>query len=90
VFVAATAVYHTIAPTCGKTVATTFLGGAKPDVWLSDRYVGQGKLCLAHQYCFAHLNRDAQYTIDAGDTIFAPDFRAFLQAACAIGKNGQN
>ncbi len=86
VFGATTAVYHTIAPTRGKAVATGFLAGAKPDVWLSDRYVGQGRLGLAHQYCLAHLIRDAQYAVDAGDTIFAPGFKAFLQAACAIGK----
>jgi hypothetical protein len=29
-----------------------------------------------HQFCLAHLIRDAQYAIDHGDMIFAPDFKA--------------
>jgi transposase len=41
---------------------------------------------VAHQYCLAHLIRDAQYAIDAGDTVFAPAFKHFLQKACAIGR----
>ena len=38
-----------------------------------------------HQFCLAHLIRDAQYAIDHGDTIFAPDFKALLKDACAVG-----
>lgn len=53
---------------------------------LSDRYGGQGRLADAHQYCLAHLIGDAQYAIDAGDTVFAPDFKALLQDACAVGR----
>ena len=86
VFGAATAVYHTITPTRGKIVPTTFLGGGKPDVWISDRLPAQCKHADAHQFCLAHLIRDAQYAIDAGDTVFAPAFKAFLQRACAIGR----
>jgi hypothetical protein len=26
----------------------------------------------SHQVCLAHLIRDAQYAIDAGDTVFSP------------------
>ena len=85
-FVAPTAVYHTIAPTRGRIVPTAFLGPAKPKVWLSDRLAAQGKHGEAHQYCLAHLIRDAQFAIDAGDTVFAPGFKAFLQRACAIGR----
>ena len=85
-FVASTGVYHTIAPTRGKAVPTEFLGQAKPKVWLSDRLAAQGKHAAAHQYCLAHLIRDAQYAIDAGDTVFAPDFKSFLQDACAVGR----
>mgnify|MGYP001597044978 FL=1 len=70
-FVAASAVYHTIAPTRGKVVPTEFLGGARPKVWLSDRLAAQGRHAEAHQYCLAHLIRDAQYAIEvcigAGD-----------------------
>ena len=85
-FAAATAVYHTIAPTRGKVVPTEFLAGAKPKVWLSDRLAAQCRHADAHQYCLAHLIRDAQYAIDAGDTVFAPAFKRFLQKACAIGR----
>ncbi len=85
-FVAASAVYHTIAPTRGKVVPTEFLGGARPKVWLSDRLAAQGRHAEAHQYCLAHLIRDAQYAIEAGDSVFAPAFKTFLQKACAIGR----
>jgi transposase len=85
-FVAATAVAHLIAPTRGKIVPTAFLDGARPKVWLSDRLLAQGNHAEAHQFCLAHLIRDAQYAIDAGDTVFAPAFKAFLQRACDIGR----
>src|SRR5271163_3201809 len=39
-----------------------------------------------HAFCLAHLIRDAQYAIDHGDTIFAPQFKAFLKDACAVGR----
>src|SRR5262249_38579572 len=39
-----------------------------------------------HQFCLAHLIRDAQYAIDHGDTIFASGFKALLQDACAVGR----
>ena len=85
-FVAATAVAHLIEPTRGKIVPTEFLDGARPKVWLSDRLLAQCKHAEAHQFCLAHLIRDAQYAIDAGDTVFAPAFKAFLQRACDIGR----
>jgi transposase len=84
-FVASSAVYHTIQPSRGKAVPVAFLGQAKPDVWVSDRLAAQGNHAAAHQYCLAHLIRDAQYAIDAGDTVFAPAFKSFLQDACAPG-----
>jgi len=90
VFGAATAVSHVIAPTRGKAAPEAFLAGAKPDVWISDRLAAQGRHGLAHQVCLAHLIRDAQYAIDAGDTVFAPGFKAFLQRACAIGRRRAN
>ena len=85
-FVATSAVYHTIAPTRGKAVPTAFLGDAKPKVWLSDRLAAQGNHAEAHQYCLAHLIRDAQYAVEAGDTVFAPAFKAFLKDACAVAR----
>ena len=83
-FNCATAVYHVIAETRGKCVPVDFLGAAKPKVWLSDRNGGHGKLADAHQYCLAHLIRDARYAIDAGDAVFAPKFKILLQDACAV------
>jgi transposase len=85
-FVAATAVAHLIAPTRGKIVPNQFLDGARPKVWLSDRLPAQCNHADAHQFCLAHLIRDAQYAIDAGDTVFAPQFKAFLQRACDVGR----
>ena len=86
VFSSASAVYHTIVPTRGKCVPVEFLGDAKPKVWISDRLAAQCKHAEAHQFCLAHLIRDAQYAIDAGDSVFAPGFKAFLKKACAIGR----
>jgi len=89
-FVAATAVAHLIAPTRGKIVPKEFLDGAKPKVWVSDRLAAQCNHADAHQFCLAHLIRDAQYAIDAGDTVFAPAFKEFLKRACAIGRRRPN
>src|SRR5262249_32310868 len=85
VFGAATAVAHVIAPTRGKIVPIQFLNGAKPDVWLSDRLPAQCNHADEHQVCLAHLIREAKYGIDAGDPVFAPPFKEFLQRACEIG-----
>ena len=86
VFAAKTAVFHMIASSRKKIVPTEFLGTAKPDVWISDRLPAQATHAAAHQVCLAHLIRDAQYAIDAGDNVFAPGFLAFLKKACAIGR----
>ena len=85
VFSAATAVAHVIAPTRGKIVPIQFLNGMRPEVWLSDRLAAQCNHADAHQFCLAHLIRDAQYAIDAGDAVFAPPFKEFLERACGIG-----
>ena len=90
VFGAATAVAHVIAPTRGKIVPTAFLDGARPKVWLSDRLAAQCNHADAHQFCLAHLIRDAQYAVDAGDTVFAPAFKEFLKGACDIGRRRPN
>src|SRR5215207_1826762 len=42
-----------------------------------------------HQVCLAHLIRDAQYAIDAGDSAFAPGLRKLLQRACGIAGRRQ-
>ena len=85
-FVAATAVAHLIAPTRGKIVPKEFLNGAKPKVWISDRLAAQCNHAEVHQFCLSHLTRDAQYAVDAGDSVCAPEFKAFLKRACEIGR----
>ena len=76
-----------VRPSRSKKVVADFLGDWRPDFWVSDRYGGQlGWARKENQVCLAHLIRDAQYAIDAGDTVFAPDFRHLLGRACRIGR----
>src|SRR5208337_4157421 len=75
------------APSRAKKVVADFLGNFRPDFWVSDRYGGQmGWATVNHQVCLAHLIRDVQYAIDAGDDIFAPELRHLLGRACRIGR----
>jgi len=85
-FGCASAVTFVMAESRGKSVPTAFLAGAKPKMWLSDRLPAQCKHAQEHQFCLAHLIRNAQYAIDHGDTIFAPGFKALLQDACGVGR----
>jgi transposase len=67
-------------------VVEAFLGDVRPDFWASDRYGGQmGWASVNNQVCLAHLIRDVQYAIDAGDDIYAPELRHLLGRACRIG-----
>ncbi len=76
-----------IRPSRGKDVVEEFLGKARPQFWVSDRLAAQmGWARKDHQVCLAHLLRDAQYAIDAGDALFAPGLRRLLADACAIGQ----
>jgi transposase len=76
-----------IRPSRGKDVVEEFLGEHRPDFWVSDRLAAQmGWARKEHQVCLAHLLRDAQYAIDAGDTVFAPRLAELLRDACAIGR----
>ena len=81
----ATAVSHRIADTRGAKVITEFLAGARPEVWVSDRYSAQRGHGVEHQVCLAHVLRDTQYAIDTGDWKFALPFKALLQRAIGIG-----
>jgi len=87
VFGCATACYYVIAETRGKRVPIEFLAGARPRMWLSDRLPAQCRHAEEHQFCLAHLIRDAQYAIDHGDTVFAPGFKALLEDACEVGRH---
>jgi transposase len=71
----------------GKDVPAAFLGDRRPDFWLSDRLGSQmGFGARGHQYCLAHLIRDARYAEEAGDGVFAPGLIALLRRACRIGR----
>jgi transposase len=75
------------APSRAKSVVEAFLGDFRPAFWVSDRYGGQmGWAKKANQVCLAHLIRDVQYVIDAGDAVFAPKLRHLLGRACRIGQ----
>jgi len=74
-----------IHPNRSRAVVEQFLGEHRPDFWVSDRLAAQMDWAKKdHQVCLAHLIRDAQYAIDAGDSAFAPGLRKLLQRACAI------
>src|SRR5665213_1086150 len=76
-----------IRPSRGRTVVEEFLGGVRPDYWVSDRYAAQlGWAAKEQQVCLAHLLRDVQYAIDAGDTVFAPGLQRLLRRATGIGQ----
>lgn len=86
VLLSSTAIYHVIADTRAASVVTMFLQGVQPEVWVADRYGGQLGHGAVRQMCLAHLLRDANYAIEAGDTRLAPGFRLLLLRAVAIGK----
>jgi len=74
-----------IHPNRSRAVVEQFLGEHRPDFWVSDRLASQMDWAKKdHQVCLAHLIRDAQYAIDAGDSAFAPGLRKLLQRACGI------
>jgi len=76
-----------IRPSRGSAVVAEFLGAVRPDYWVSDRYGAQmGWAAKEQQVCLAHLLRDVQYAVDAGDTAFAPGLKRLLQQATGIGQ----
>ena len=80
-----------VAPSRGKDVVERFLGTRRPDYWVSDRLAAQmGWAKKNHQVCLAHLMRDVQYAIDAGDDAFAPHVLDLLAQACAIGRRRES
>jgi transposase len=74
----------------GKAVVREFLGDIRPEFWISDRLGAQmGWARTDHQACLAHLLRDIQYAIDAGDIAFAPGIKSLLKRAIRIGRRRQ-
>ena len=75
-----------VEPSRGKRVVAGFLGDFRPEIWVSDRFCAQMGWASENQVCLAHLIRDVQYCIDAGDRVLAPDIRHLLGRACRIGR----
>jgi transposase len=76
-----------IRPSRGKAVVAEFLGDFRPLIWLSDRLGAQrGWAITDHQICLAHLLRDIQYAMDAGDATFAPGLKNLIKRAVRIGR----
>jgi transposase len=86
VLLSSTAICHIIADTRAAAVVTGFMDGARPEVWVADRYAGQLGHATIRQMCLAHLLRDANYAIEEGCTTFAPGFKWLLMRAVAIGR----
>ena len=86
VLVSDTAVLHRIHPSRGREVITAVLGEHRPRCWVSDRWGAQQGHAETHQVCLAHVLRDVQYAIDAGDVCFAPALRRLLCWAIAVGR----
>jgi transposase len=86
VLLSTTAICHVIVDTRSAGVVAAFLAGARPEVWVADRYAGQLGHGAVRQMCLAHLLRDANYAIDEGCTTFAPQFKWLLLRAIAIGR----
>jgi transposase len=80
-----------IHPHRSRAVVEEFLGQYRPDFWVSDRLASQMEWArIEHQVCLAHLLRDVQYAIDAGDAAFAPGVHALLKDACAIARRREH
>jgi transposase len=86
VLLCSTAICHVIVPSRAAAVVEDFLDGHRPQIWVADRYAAQTGHGAARQLCLAHLLRDAQYAIDAGDSLFAFGFKLLLLRAMAIGR----
>ena len=86
VLLCSTAICHVIVPSRAAAVVAAFLDGHRPQIWVADRYAAQTGHGAARQLCLAHLLRDAQDAIDAGDSLFAFGFKLLLLRAMAIGR----
>lgn len=86
VAVTKTAVYHRITPSRGAGVVREILGEHRPRCWVSDRWSAQQGHAETQQVCLAHVLRDVQYAVDAGEPAFAPALRRLLRWTIAIGR----
>jgi transposase len=86
VLVSDSAVLHRIRLSRGRDVIAEVLGGHRPRCWVSDRWGAQQGHADTHQVCLAHVLRDVQYAVDAGEPHFAPALRRLLCWAIAVGR----
>lgn len=86
VLVSERAVLHRVHPSRGRAVIDDLLGGHRPRCWVADRWTAQQDRAETHQLCLAHVLRDVQYAIDAGEAAFAPALRRLLCWAVAVGR----
>ncbi len=85
VFQTETAAYHTIQRRRNTEVVLSFLGEAKPEVWVSDLWKPQlAAPSAAYQICLAHQLRDLQYAIDAERGPSRRAARAWAEALAAL------
>ena len=76
----ATAPASSSAPAAARTWSKPSWASVRPDFWVSDRLAAQmGWAKKDHQVCLAHLIRDVQYAIDAGDASSHPRLRHLLR-----------
>jgi transposase len=61
------AVVHEADFTRSAEVVRRTMNGARPKVWISDRYSAQQRHAEANQTCLAHLSRDVAYGIEASE-----------------------
>ena len=86
VLVSDRAVRHRIRPSRGREVIDELMAGHRPRCWVADRWAAQQDRAQTHQLCLAHVLRDVQYAIDAGEAAFAPALRRLLCWAVAVGR----
>jgi transposase len=80
------AVLHRIRTSRGRDVIADVLGGHRPRCWVSDRWGAQQGHADTHQVCLAHVLRDVQYALEAGEPHLAPALRRLLCWAVAVGR----
>jgi len=69
VFCSDKAVVHAADFTRSAEVVRKTMNGARPKVWLSDRYSAQQRHAESQQTCLAHLARDVAYGVEASDDL---------------------
>jgi len=84
------AVLHRIRPSRGRDVVAAILGDHRPRCWVSDRWTAQQGHGDTQQVCLAHVLRDVQYAIDAGETRFAAKLRDLFCWAIRVGQRRES